>query len=373
MNSKAQLNGYPINQAEYIDSPALLIFPALVQANIDALKSLSKNTDNLRPHIKTNKSPEAVKMMIDSEIQKFKCATIAEAEMLATVGVKDILLAYQPTGPKLLRYLALLKQYPDIKWACLVDSIHTAEYINAVAAQYDQQILVYLDINVGMNRTGILPNKASFELFLYCSTLSHLQPIGLHAYDGHIRQKDLVERRVACEKAFALVFALKNSLANLGLGTITIVAGGTPTFPIHAQRDDVECSPGTFIYWDKGYQMSYPEQLFTPAAILLTRVVSVIDAHHFCVDLGHKSVASENELTSRVFFPAMPKITFVSQSEEHLVLHYKNHGMEVGCIMYGIPYHICPTVALYERAAIIEDGQWVGEWHHTARDRKITY
>ncbi len=83
-------------------------------------------------------------------------------------------------------------------------------------------------------------------------------------------------------------------------------------------------------------------------------------------------MASENPLTNRVVIINAPELTFVGQSEEHLVLQTsKDHQYKLGDVLYGIPYHICPTSALYERALVAEDGRITGEWKIIARDRKI--
>jgi D-serine deaminase-like pyridoxal phosphate-dependent protein len=184
---------------------------------------------------------------------------------------------------------------------------------------------------------------------------------------------DFAARIEACDAAFASVDALRKRIVQAGYPEPVIIAGGSPTFPIHARRDHVECSPGTFIYWDKGYSDLCPEQGFLPAAVLATRVVSLPDAGKLCLDLGHKSVASENALFERVFFLHAPELKPVGQSEEHLVVEAGvGHSYKVGDVLYGLPFHICPTVALYERALTIENGQLSGEWHAIARDRKIT-
>ncbi|HKB43962.1 MAG TPA: hypothetical protein VKC90_06225, partial [Chitinophagaceae bacterium] len=149
--------------------------------------------------------------------------------------------------------------------------------------------------------------------------------------------------------------------------------GGSPTFSIHCKRKKIECSPGTFIYWDKTYQDLCPEQIFLPAALVMTRVISLPDETKLCLDLGHKSVAAENELIRRVYFPDAPQLKAISQSEEHLVVDAgKDHSYKVGDLLFGIPFHICPTVALYEKAYTVENGKLAGEWKTIARDRKIT-
>jgi D-threonine aldolase len=151
-----------------------------------------------------------------------------------------------------------------------------------------------------------------------------------------------------------------------------VIAGGSPTFPVHAQRAKVECSPGTFIFWDAGYQQMLPEQPFRPAALVVSRVISHPNEGVWCTDLGHKSIASENPLGNRVVFLNAPGLQFRGQSEEHLVVQAEeSNGYRVGEVLYGLPYHICPTCALYERALVVEEGRVTAEWKIVSRDRKI--
>ena len=199
-----------------------------------------------------------------------------------------------------------------------------------------------------------------------------IRPVGLHAYDGHIHDKELETRKRKSDEAFAPVEWLKEELMKKGLVEPIIIAGGSPTFPVHAKREKVECSPGTFIYWDAGYQQGLAEQPFLPAALVISRVISHPGENLICLDLGHKSVAAEKDLNSRVVFLNAPELKFVGQSEEHLVAETdKHHSYKVGDVLYGLPFHICPTCALYERALTIEDGKATGEWKIIARDRKI--
>ena len=94
------MNWYTIENIDRIDTPCLVLYKDRIKNNISEAIRLIKNVDNLRPHVKTNKIAEVCRMMMDAGITKFKCATIAEAEMLAIINVKDVLNAYQPVGPK---------------------------------------------------------------------------------------------------------------------------------------------------------------------------------------------------------------------------------------------------------------------------------
>lgn len=373
MDNKNETNWFEINNIDRIDSPALIIYPDRVKYNIDVLLSMIDDISRLRPHVKTHKCKEATDLLMQAGIKKFKCATIAEAEMLALSGAPDILLAYQPSLPKILRLISLIKKYPDSLFSCLVDNKSSAETISEVAGKEGLKLRIYIDLNVGMNRTGIAPGGAVIELYKYCSKLKSIIPVGLHAYDGHIRSRDFQERTTECDAAFTPVEQLQKQLIAEGFDEPIIIAGGSPTFPVHAKRKNIECSPGTFIFWDYGYQTNCPEQDFRVAGLVITRIISKPEKGKLCLDLGHKSIAAENELNKRVHFLNAPELKFIGQSEEHLIVETSDDdNYKIGDVFYGIPYHICPTVALYERAVTIENNETKGEWKIMARDRKIS-
>ena len=370
--TQANADWYQIDDIGKLDSPALVVYPERVKANISTAVNMIDDVQRLRPHIKTSKCRETILLMMAAGIQKFKCATIAEAEALGTCQAPDVLLAYQPTGPKLQRYVNIINKYPATKYSCLTDSIPAAQEMAAVFGQHGLKVPVYIDLNVGMDRTGIVPGNEVIELYKFCNELTGIVPAGLHAYDGHIRDLDFTVRSQRCDEVFSVVATLQKDLLLRGFAKPVIVMGGSPTFSVHCKRNEIECSPGTFVYWDKGYTDLCPEQHFLTAALVISRVISLPAATKICIDLGHKSIAAENELTRRVYFLNAPGLQPVSQSEEHLVLEAgEGHGYKTGDVLYGLPVHICPTVALYERAITIENGKTSGEWKTIARDRKI--
>jgi len=355
-----------------LDSPCLLVDPAVVKKNIQEMIRMVGDVDRLRPHIKTHKTAEGIQMMIHAGISKFKCATIAEAELLASNNAKDILLAYQPVGPKIERLYQLTQSYPASKFACVIDHGSSAAAIGNYFNQHQSTIEVYIDLNVGMNRTGILANDGAMELIASIHQTPGLHFKGLHAYDGHHRQLDYAEREKACNEGFSQVYDLIDEIKAKGFPSPIIIAGGSPSFSIHCKKTDRECSPGTNIFWDKGYATICSEQDFEPAVKVLTRVISLPAPDRICVDLGHKAIASENEISKRIFFPSHPSLKPISQSEEHLVLEAgMDHSFKPGDILIGIPYHICPTVALHESLHQVQNEGVTGEWKVAARRRKI--
>lgn len=371
---------FQFQNIDEVDSPALLVYPERVLENIERLKKTVSAVKLLRPHVKTQKNIEASKLIISQGINKLKCATIAEAEMLGMCEAKDVLLAYQPLKAKFRRLLNVMEAYPTTKYSCLVDNVQTAQMISDLfrsssfyASNKELKMPVCIDLNVGMNRTGIKPELA-YHLYKEILNLPCLEFMAFHAYDGHNRDMDVVERAAHCDRDFKEAEQLRDRIEQEGHDFPLLIAGGSPTFTIHSTRRNVECSPGTFIFWDKGYHDALPEQDFLYAALVLSRVISLPDESKICIDLGHKSIASENELLKRAYFLNAPELKPIGQNEEHMIIEVgKDHNYKIGDAFFALPIHICPTVALYDHAIVIENGKASGSWKIIARDRKINY
>lgn len=365
------MNWYSINNIDTLDSPALVVYPDRIKNNIALAIQLAGNASLLRPHVKTNKMAEVCSFMLEAGITKFKCATIAEAEMLGMINATDVLLAHQPVGPKAGRLLQLVQKFPATRFSCIIDNTNTATILSGLFAANRLRLPVYIDLNVGMNRSGIIPEHA-LALFTACHSLPGIHITGLHAYDGHIRDTALSERVQRSDEAFAKVESLAAATRDTSGEVMEIVVGGSPSFPTHLKRKGVQFSPGTFVFWDWGYKHQVPDEPFDYAALVITRVVSVIDGQTICTDLGHKSVAAENPLPRVHFLNAMDAVP-AGQSEEHLVLKVPDASVySPGDVLYGVPVHICPTVALYESATVIEKNEAIGSWNVIARKRKIS-
>ena len=363
---------YTVENVAEVPSPALLVYPDRVEQNIRRMIEIAGGVARLRPHMKTNKLREVVRMHLDQGITRFKCATIAEAEMAAASGAPDVLLGYQPVGPNVRRFVHLVETFSGTRFSAVADDEATIRALSDAAVTAGVTVNLFLDLDGGMHRTGIAPGEPAVELYRLISALPGLHAAGLHMYDGHIHDTDLDERRKASEEAFAHVQQMREALAAAGLAVPTVVAGGTPTFPLHAKRSDVECSPGTTVFWDFGYSTILPDLDFTPAVTLLTRVISRPGPNRLCLDLGHKAVASENP-HPRVKLFGLEDAKAIGHSEEHLVLETDRAGdFPVGSTLYGVPWHVCPTVALHNEAIVVRNGRAEERWQVVARARTLT-
>jgi D-serine deaminase-like pyridoxal phosphate-dependent protein len=226
-----------------------------------------------------------------------------------------------------------------------------------------------IDLDVGMGRSGIAPGEAAAQLYRHISRLAHVAPGGLHAYDGQIHDRDVAAREEVCAAAMRPVGTLRDQLIAEGLLVPRIVAGGTPTFPFHARHADRECGPGTCVLWDAGYAAMFPDLDFLPAAVVLSRVISKPGRDRLCLDLGHKAVAADPP-GERVAWPELPDAKTVMHNEEHLTIATQDaQRYQVGDVLYGIPWHICPTCALHKAAILVRDRRAMEAWSVDARDR----
>ena len=363
---------YEIANVDEIPSPALAFYPERIEENIRRMIAVAGDAGRLRPHVKTHKTGEIVKLQLKHGIRRFKCSTIAEAEMTAAAGAPDVLLAMQPVGPAIPRFFALQRAFPGTIFSAIVDSEEVIRAIARAAAGAGTNACLWLDVNSGMNRTGVAPGAGAGHLYRLIHHTAGLTAGGVHVYDGHIHESDVAARTKQCDEEFLPVQAMIDDIRKAGLPLPAVVAGGSPTFAIHARRPGIKLSPGTPLLWDAGYSAAYPDLEFLVAAVLVSRVVSKPAPGMLCLDLGTKAVASEMP-QPRLTLLNIDGYRTVGHSEEHLIIEVPDADRyRPGAVAYGVPIHICPTVARYETASVIEGGRCTGEWRIAARNRRIT-
>ena len=150
-----------VHDSSELLSPSLLIYPQLVRRNVKEMIALAGGAARLRPHIKTHKMAEIVRLVESLGIRKHKCATIAEAEMAAAAGATDVLLAYPLIGPNVKRFVQLARAYRATTFRATVDHPDSARALSAAAEGLVAPIPVLVDLEIGMGRTGIQPDRKS--------------------------------------------------------------------------------------------------------------------------------------------------------------------------------------------------------------------
>ncbi|UBM60439.1 alanine racemase [Marinilongibacter aquaticus] len=354
---------YKIDQIGDLNSPGLLLYKNRMEVNIaEMLNMVEGQTERLMPHVKTNKCQQVIASMVKQGITKFKASTMAEAALAAQSEAEYVLIAHQAVGPKINELFEFQLAYRKTKLATLIDNLEMAQLLDHRAGVREQKLRVYIDVNNGMDRSGIKPGEGLSQLLESMRNFEHLIFMGLHIYDGHLRDSDLRIRTENVQAGIAIVEPYITAMREAYPET-EVVAGGTPTFSVHRHRQDFVCSPGTCVFQDWGYAEKLPEQKFQPAVLILARIISKPTEGIVTIDLGHKAVAAENPVERRFKILNLSGYALLSQSEEHGVLQVENwEELQVGDALYALPYHICPSVNLHSEIAVIEDNEHVANW-----------
>ena len=370
---------YTLLEPERLPSPCMLVYRDRLIANIDRAIRVAGTPDRLRPHVKTHKSADVVGLHLARGVLRFKCATIGEAQMLARAGAADVLLAYQPVGPNIERLLLLAHSFPRVRVGCVVDSPATVDVLDLLAERHGVGLHVFIDLDVGMHRTGIAAGEAADDLYRRIAAARWLVSGGIHAYDGHSVDPDPESRRTQAAQARELALAMGRRMREAGLSVPEIVLGGTPSFPCHAEalaglpddeRRTIRLSPGTYGYFDWGYGSTFADLPFEAAALVFGRVISVPTPGRFTIDVGSKAIAADSA-AARGTLLNLPGAVAGPQSEEHWVFEVDpDQTPAIGTVLYVWPRHICPSTEHYDEVAVVTDGGQVTEWWPvTARGR----
>ena len=360
--------------ADALRTPALIVDLDAVDANIAAtLALLGNDAGRWRPHLKTAKLALTMRRIRAAGIRQAKCSTALELETACEEGFEDVLLAYPVTGPQIRTVKRIAEAWPAVAVSVLV------EEAAMVATWRGSRVGLFIDLNSGMDRTGMLLEAGDQIVGLARGIVdSGLRFDGLHYYDGHASDFAPADAGRLVHAGYDRLLAIVERLAAAGLRPPEIVTAGTPAFPyarsypgFAAAGTVHRVSPGTVLYNDRRSLQQLPASAgYRPAVFVLSRVVSHPGPHRICVDAGHKSVSADaGDPTCEVL--GHPDFSPRHPSEEHLPIDLPlDIGLPPrGALLWLLPSHVCPTVNNFDHAAIVSAGQLQGVERVTARGR----
>jgi D-serine deaminase-like pyridoxal phosphate-dependent protein len=372
MSKLPALNDYLVRDASQIQTPALLLYPEWIDANIEAtLAEMGGDANRWRPHVKTTKSRSVISRLLEHGVTQFKCATTRELVMVCESGARDVLVAYPMVGANAARVAELAIAWPAVSISVLIENSTEADY------WHGKPLGLFIDVNPGMDRTGISQERAGeiVELARRCGSQFH----GLHYYDGQIHTPALAERTAQAEYGYERLMQLVASLKAVRLSPPEVITSGTPALPcalgFKAFGDDGfvhRVSPGTIVFNDLTSLAELGEigelRRLRPAALVMTTVVSHPSPRRFTCDAGHKSVSADAGVPTCAVL-GHPEWQPLKPSEEHLPIEVPAEEAlpEVGALLYLVPKHVCPTVNLFDEGLAIGGGEIQGIWRIDAR------
>lgn len=351
---------YRLAGIEQMLTPVLIIFMDVVDSNIAAsIRIAGGGPNRLRPHIKTAKLLRVVRRYVESGIPQCKCATTLELAVACEAGMRDVLVAYPMVGANAHRVLELSARYPAAKISALVDHPKQVQ-------EWDPSIGIFIDVNPGMDRTGISPEHMSAVVEMAHAIIDSGRAFrGLHYYDGHLGSLDPEERRVQALKGYEQLVRLAGAVKDAGIEVGEVITSGTSVFPFAIAYSPLltgdftfRVSPGAAIYGDLTVQHQLPQYGYRPAALVATRVVSHPRTDLVTCDAGVKAVAVFAGLPNCAVL-GRPELVPQKMSEEHLTLQAPAGAAlpEIGEILYLIPRHAGLTVNNFDEALVVSSGR----------------
>jgi D-serine deaminase-like pyridoxal phosphate-dependent protein len=366
---------YRVRGIEDILTPALVVYPEIVASNIArTLYLLGGNADRWRVHIKTAKLAYTVRALVEHGVRNFKCATTLELLVACRNGASDVLLAYPVMGANARRVREIAEQFPHVRISVLAENEEQVQQWRA------SSVAVFVDLNPGMNRTGIEWSNGD-EIIRLVRGIGDagLEFRGLHYYDGQYGGLELHERTAAAHAGYDRLLELVSEILRSGIRVPEVITSGTPTLPASLSYEGFRgagfihrVSPGTIIYGDAVTLTQLPSEYgYAPAVLILARVVSRPHENMITCDAGHKSVSADAGVPTCVVV-GHPELMPLGPSEEHLpmALEAGATGPRVGEALYLLPRHVCPSVNNFDFALLVRDGQIESVEKVSARGRE---
>lgn len=359
-------NNYLIGLPEnLIPTPGLIVDLALLERNMEMMQDyLSSTGVNLRPHVKTHKTPILAHLQVRAGARGLCCATVAEAEAMVHAGLNHILIANQVVGEDKIRRVVNLASYADLMVA--IDDVDNMEQLSQAASSKGVTLGVLVDFDVGMGRCGVRDIEMGVELAKKAHIAKNLSFRGVMGYEGHaVFIADRQERARVGTAANELLVGAAKAVEKSGIPVEIVSAAGTGTFDIAAELPGItEIQAGSYIFMDGTYQkVGLP---FQQSLTVLTSVLSCPEKGLAILDVGMKSISAERAYpTARV----AGKLTIESLSEEHAITRWTDlaQGLKPGDKLKLIPSHCCTTVNLYAEMYVVRDGKIVAIWPITAK------
>jgi D-serine deaminase-like pyridoxal phosphate-dependent protein len=355
------------------ETPVPLVDLDRMERNLDRMARYAAQHDlDLRPHIKTHKSPRVATEQLRRGAIGLTCATLLEAEVMAEVS-DDLLLAYPPVGTAKLQRLLSLPEETGITVA--IDSREVADQLAGAARERGRSVGVLVELDLGMHRVGLPAIADAVELARVVAATPPLAYRGIAFYPGHIRAQ-VGRQAEALERLDADLRLAIRELDRAGLRPPIVSGGSTPTvWRTHEIGGITEIRPGTYVFNDRATAQLGACEWADCALTILATVVSTAVPGQAVIDAGSKALGREPSEGDGEGYGALldrPEVVVRRLSEEHGVLDLKDTDWKpaVGDRVRVVPNHVCVTVHLHEVVYGVREDRMEISWPVTARGRR---
>ncbi|MYH18521.1 MAG: alanine racemase [Gemmatimonadetes bacterium] len=352
-----------------VETPAVLLDETRMMGNLRAMQDLAdRHGVSLRPHIKTHKSLEIGRRQIALGASGVTVATVDEAQVFIEGGFESITVARPVVSPgKWDRLLSAEKAHgTDLR--VVTDSKEGIQVAGERAAAHEQTARLFLKIDVGLHRCGLLPDDPRVgELAGMIHDHDNLEFRGILSHAGHVYgAKSRAEAAEVAETERRTMVAVHDALQSDGLPVREVSVGATPAV-LAAERFDgiTEIRPGNYVFLDL---LPAHVGVAGVADVALTVLATVISRNerYFVTDAGSKTLTSDTGVHGMTgnqgFGLAYPASGFLEPdsemivekvSEEHGMVGRNGLDLAIGSKIRVVPVHSCPVANLARSYAVL--------------------
>jgi D-serine deaminase-like pyridoxal phosphate-dependent protein len=350
-------------RVDELDTPTLTIDLDALEENLDRYQRYyTEHGIGLRPHIKTHKTLAiAAKQMAKGAIG-LTCQKIGEAEVMVSGGLAvDILIPFNIIGKiKMERLKALATQ---TRLTVAADSAYTIAGLADAFADASAKVGVIVEVECGMNRTGVQSAEQALELAKQIDKAKGLELRGFMGYPTPPESREIIQETIALfDKA--------------GLSR-EIVSGGSTrhAFEAHLIPELTEYRIGEYPTGGEGHLRAGRHTVEQCALRVQATVISKPTADRIILDTGSKTMSASTfqapHGTSMGYIVQYPDARFYGSSEEHGHVDVSACAKkpEIGERVEVLPVHPCPCVNEHDEMVAVRNGVVEAVWPIYARGK----
>jgi D-serine deaminase-like pyridoxal phosphate-dependent protein len=350
-----------------LDTPCLAVDLDAFERNVRVCFSRLARVD-VRPHLKTAKSPDVAKLLLEAGAVGVCVAKLSEAEVMLAGGIEDVLITSEIAGPVKVRRLArMVSERPAARVRVVVDSWDGA---SAIDESLPGPLETLIEVNVGQNRCGVAPDDA-LALADRIRGLERVRLVGLQGYEGNLQHvRDAEERRRLCDVSMGRLSAVAEDLRAGGHDIDVVTTGGTGTAEFCAAHEAVtEVQPGSFAFMDADY-LDTGGIPYESSLVAIATVISRPAPDRAVIDAGLKTLTDDS---GPARLAGVPGWSYQHGGDEHGVLtpngEPDRRDLRVGDRVALIPSHIDPTINLHDVMYAHRGGRIQAAWPVAARGK----
>lgn len=319
------------------------------------LQKAQANGAVLRPHFKTHHSAAIAEWLREEGVTKATVSSVDMARYFADAGWNDITIAfpYNPLEAEEVEALA--------KRVTLNATIVSKDALTHLNHHVQAPINYFIKVDVGTNRTGILPELTDEIGQMSQSLNPKHQLVGLMAHAGHTYQPMTEEKASQIFKD--AIDAFEKVQTAIGRDDLIISYGDTPSCSILDDLTGVnEMRPGNFVFYDIMQEYFNSCTLEEIAVCMACPVVAIHPGRNEVVVYGGAVHFSKDSITpngEKIFGTVVglsesgwetQEIAHVDRlSQEHGIIKASDEWIktiQIGDLVGILPVHSCLTADL---------------------------